>query len=191
MIDVLGLFEVNPIKAIAVCAMLLCVLLITYIVKRTLKSFDGYEKRIDLATTSIESHMVETGKTLKSHSVDLDKATRSINGDIVRIEKSVFSLKKDVLEKTSELKEFASKLERETRSLAHMFELNIDKFDQKLAHIVNLKKEIEMFSNKIIHIEENTGKLHTLLVNQDQKIKDFGRVLKKHDEDIKGIKKSE
>jgi len=137
----------------------------------------------------MEKHMTETKRALNKHSEDMGKATKAMNGDMLKVKESMFALKQEVMDKIEEMKNFAAYLERETRAMAQALELTTEKLDEKFGRIIEIKKELEMLNGKVIRVEENQGKFHIEIIKTKERLEAAGRLLQNQQEEISRIKK--
>lgn len=191
MAEVLKLFTSDPIRAIAICAIFVATYFILAFKKNLEKQFKSFETQMDDWTGTIKKHMTDTRSELKTHSENLGKATKAINGDMNTIERSVFNLKKDVLERTAQLQQFAVELESETQKLSQVFATNVDRFELKLGQIVELKKELATAYGKIERLEGTTGELRILIGKHKDHLKAAGKILKHHQSQLDALKRRE
>lgn len=188
MAEVLEIFTSDPIRAIALAAIAVATYFIIAFKKNLEKQFTSFETQMSDWTGSIKNHMTETKAELRTHSENLGKATKAINGDMAKIEKSVFELKRDVLERTAELQKFATALESETKTLAQVFELNVDRYNEKLGQITEVKNKLATAYGKIERLEETTGNFRILVGKQKEQLTAAARILKRHEDELTKLK---
>lgn len=187
----------SPVRFLVVIVVLamfaLIVLLARIVAKHFTSEFSSFKTKMDVWERSIEMHMRETKRALTSHSTDLGKATKAVNGDMLKIEKAVFEMRTDTLGKIAEAGATAVKLEAETKALARVFTSTVDNFDQRLAHIVNLRKELAALHGQITRVQTESGEfrvLHGKVVEKfEGQVGTIAKALKKHQDEIEQIKK--
>lgn len=187
MSDLFQMIIESPVRALAFVLMLACVALLEIIRRSFFKRIEDNEKKLETFERSIGSHFKQTRVALASHSDDLGKATKAVNGDMLQIQKEVFTLKSDLLQRTVELETYARQLEHRTAGLAQVFQGTVDNFDLKLAHIVNLRKELESLHGKVLHIEENSGQFRITIGKLSEQMSAVAIGLKSHAAKIKSL----
>ena len=112
-------------NAIVICALFITTWLIIYFKNRLAEDF-----------TIMRAQMLETRKEMQTHSENMGKATKAINGDMLQIRENIFLLKQDVMDKIEVLKGFTAELQRRNETLAHQLNLTTDKFEEKFGKIL-------------------------------------------------------
>ena len=110
-------------NAIVICALFITTWLIIYFKNRLAEDF-----------AIMRTQMLETRKEMQTHSENMGKATKAINGDMLQIKENIFELKRDVMDKIEILKSFTSDLQRRNETLAHQLNLTEEKFRKNLNH---------------------------------------------------------
>jgi hypothetical protein len=172
----------NPAQALAFLFLAVIVGLLELIRRVAFERFRLHEARLIGYEKSFTENLKQTRVVILRHSDDMGKATKAINGDMLMIQEKVFGLRQDFVQKSSELAIFGRELEQKTIALAHVFEANVEKFDAKLAHIINLRKELATLTGKVEQVETATGQFRITMGN-------VGKILKKHEDEIRGLKK--
>lgn len=185
----ISLFMNDPIKGAAVGLLILVAWFIKRDYARRDSQFTAFQDKLARWETSVKHHMKETVTSLRTHSDDLGKATKAVNGDMLKIREQFFELKTELIDKIEEQRHFASHLERHAQALAQTMDLTIEKFEEKFGRLIHFKKELELAHGKIIKIEEANGKATVDIANVHRWIKEtVNPVLQKHREEIEKLK---
>jgi chromosome segregation ATPase len=176
--QIISLFVDDPMKAIAVCSVFLASFLAVALYKRLKKDFQGFESKMDRYETAIEHHATETKKALATHSENMGRATKAINGDMLKIKESVFELKRELVLKLDEARAHVAHLERQTLAMSQALLLTTEKFDEKFGRIIEFKKEIETLHGKVLRLEESSGSIRIDIVKHTEWFGQIAKTLK-------------
>lgn len=177
---IISMFVTDPLKAIAVCAVFLATYLIISAKKRLEKDFQGFENKLSVYERSIEFHASETRKALATHSDHMGRATKAINGDMLKIKENIFELKRELIQKVDEARAQVASIEREAKAIAHALQLTTEQFEVKFGRIIEFKKELETAHGKIIRLEEASGTFKIDIVKHREWFGQVGQTLKAH-----------
>lgn len=175
---IITMFATDPLKAIAVCAVFLATYLIIAAKKRLENDFKGFETKLSVYERSIEFHASETRKALAVHSDHMGRATKAINGDMLKIKENIFELKRELIQKVDEARTQVASIEREAKAIAHALQLTTEQFEVKFGRIVEFKKELEIAHGKIIRLEEASGSFKIDIVKHQEWFGRIGQTLK-------------
>lgn len=142
------------------------------------KYHDNFGDRFELMKSSVERDLSITRTALTNHREDMGKATKAINGDMLKIKENIFELKRELLVKVDEAQLQVANLEREARALAHVLELTTEKFEAKFGKIIQFKEELAAAHGKIIRLEESQGAFKIDIVKHQQWFGEVGKALK-------------
>lgn len=164
---IISLLKSDPVKAVAVLLIVMCAVLFFDLRRRFSKdiigfnvSINGFTKKMTYWEEQIRNHTAETGKNLLRHSEDMGKATKAINGDMLKIHESFLALKEQTLTEIEKLKTFGGALERQFLLLAQKNEMTLEAMDQKFGRVIEIKKNLEQLNGKVTLIEETFGSNH-------------------------------
>lgn len=180
--------EQAPFHALAVVAIVLAGYLALYFKQRLVKDFEGFGQRLDLWTRSMGQHMRETRYALNEHQESMGKASKAINGDMLRIRESVFELKQDINTQIESLKVWAGELERGVEKNAHQVGMAIEAFDEKIAFVVRLQNQIADIHGKIILIEKDAATQRWTVEKHNEHFERVAKLLKHHKAEIDRLK---
>ena len=189
--DILALIDLGGQKIITIISLVIAIYLVVYFKKHLFKRFEGFEANMSTWSNSIEFHMKETRTALSSHTDSMGKATKAINGDMLKIRENVFELKQEIIIKIEDLKTFTSQLLRDTEILAHHLELTTQKFDDKFGRIIEFRETLNHLHGQVTQLDELTGKFKIMHAGHLRNISDISKVLKNQKEEIETIKKSQ
>lgn len=181
------LMKSDPMKALAVSAIILCAILFVELkrrfghdILRFESSLDGFGKKMSFWESEIRKHMGQTGKDLLKHSEDMGKATKAINGDMLKIQENVFDLKSSIKMEVESLKENAAALHRDFLAIAQKVDLSVEALHNRFGSVIQIKKELEMQLGKIIQVEENNGKNAVRIAKHDEHFTTIGHTLESY-----------
>lgn len=184
---VIGLLKSDPVKAVVVVLLFLCVALFLELKKRFTHDLTRFEKTLGTFTTKmgyweerISMHTAETGKSLLRHSEDMGKATKAINGDFLKIHEAFLAMKQQTIDEIEKLKSFSATLERQFLLIAQKCDLSVDAINEKFGRIIEIKKNLETLNGKVILIEENVGKQSTRMAKHEEHFTTVGNTLANH-----------
>jgi len=106
---------------------------------------------------SNESKQLSLTRSLNTHSENMGKATKAINGDMLAIKNSIFSLKKELNDELQKVQNQSSEIARGFETLATRFELASEAFDQRYGRLINLELRTQNNEGKILLIEKQNG----------------------------------
>lgn len=175
---IISMFVTDPLKAIAVCAVFLATYFIIAAKKRLEKDFQGFENKLSVYERSIEFHASETRKALAVHSDHMGRATKAINGDMLKIKENIFELKRELIQKVDEARAQVASIEREAKAIAHALQLTTEQFEVKFGRIIEFKKELETTHGKIIRLEEASGTFKIDIIKHREWFGQVGQTLK-------------
>lgn len=184
----ISMFATDPLKAIAVCAVFLATYFIIQAKKRLEKDFNGFEKKLEVYDRSFEHHARETRKALSEHQDAMGKATKAINGDMLKIKENLFELKRELIVKVEEARAQVASLERESKAMSHALSLTTEQFEAKFGRIIEFKKELETAHGKIIRLEESQGGFKIDVVKHREWIGQIGQTLKAHKAELDALR---
>jgi len=131
----------------------------------------------------------DTRDALATHKDAMGKATKAINGDMLRIERSVLALEKDLNAKVEVVVNETSRINRDFEMLASQFKLGVESFDARYGRLLNLEQDIKELNGKIILIDEDTKKATVLTKEHREAFTQTKKILKKMRSDIDGLTK--
>lgn len=187
--EIIDSFIQDPTKGIALGAVFLASYFIVADRKRRESDFKSFEGKLSVWEKSTHDNMSSTRSALSKHSEDMGKATKAISGDMLQIKESIFELRQGLLTKIEELREFASKLERDTRSVAQSFDITVEKFDERFGRVIQLREEINIAHGKIIQLEEKTGQFHVNIAKSDKRFQQIASALALQKTEIEKLQK--
>lgn len=179
----------DPIKAVAVIA----VALVLYFIKRDYQDrevqFKGFEDRLKSWDKSIYSHMRETRDTLIRHSDDMGKATKAVNGDMLKIKETVYELKHDVHEELISTKNLLAAVQRDTDMMTTRLEYAIKTFDDKYGRVIDFKRDLDLMIGKVTKLEESTGELQIKNIKHQENMSQVAQALNVQQSQIEQLKR--
>ncbi len=137
---------------------------------RSEEQMKSFSDKMTVWEASIKKHFADTRTHLAMHSDSMGKATKAINGDMLKIRENLFEVKQELFDKIEKTKTDSSEL------------------DQKIGRVIELKKDISMAHGKIIHLEENTGILKVDISEQKKNIRNLGQIIKLTRDDLENLK---
>ncbi len=178
----LNLLISSPTNILTVLALFLCGVLILDFKRRLNSDFARFEKILAENSVLLTRHMGETRDDLKSHAETMIKATRGLNGDMLKVKESLFNLKQEMIERLENIKQFAKNLEHDARTLAHALELTAEQFEEKFGRVILLRQELEEHYGRVHLIEKTTSKHQEWFTSVAQS-------LKAHSDELARLKK--
>lgn len=134
----------------------------------------------------------ELRKALNENMDAMGKATKAINGDMLKIEKSVFEIKKEINDDIEFLKGKSSDINRDFQDLGQRLELAIEAFDERYGRFVQFGERLREQESKVYLLEQSTGKIHQVseknaktLSLLEQSLKNMLKTIKMLQEKIK------
>ena len=184
----ISMLVTDPLKAIAVSAVFLATYLIISAKKRLEKDFQRFESKLGIYERSIEHHASETRKALATHSDHMGKATKAINGDVLKIKENIFELKRELIVKVDEAHSQVASIEREAKAIAHALQLTTEQFEVKFGRVIEFKKEIELAHGKIIRLEETSGTFKIDLIKHKEWFGQVAKSLQVHKSELDALR---
>lgn len=131
----------------------------------------------------------DTRDSLKSHSDDMGKATKAINGDMLKIQKNIFTLEQDLNRKVESVVNEAAAIARDFESLSNQLKLGIESFDARYGRVLELHSRFDELNGKIIIIEEKTAKVLKTSNEHSEAFNQTKQILKKMRTELNGLHK--
>ena len=179
----------NPWQVIASLVLLVAIYFFQKYNSRIENTVDKFIDRVNGMLASNELKQKETRDELIAHKDSMGKATKAINGDMLRIEKSVFSLKQDLSNELQNIKNETSRITREFDTLSNNLKLSVEGFNDRYGALIEFKKKIETNLGKIILVEENTGKNRVLISQNKKDLAQFKEIVTNFKKELNEIKR--
>lgn len=196
MIDfLLQLFVKDPIKGV-LAALLLGVCWLSYHLARREYArretqLTEFKKDLTKIERNMSAHMHSTRSALETHSENMGKATKAINGDMQRIQAAAFEMKSELLQKIGEVQEAAMKLAYDTKTLAQVGQMAAEKLEERFEIIRTIKDEIKTLHGKVYRLEETSGDFRVTVAKHEERHRQIAQALdsqRKQLDDLRGRK---
>lgn len=156
--ELLGLINSHPEHAVTILALafvgFILYLVSKFAIKQIVHHFNAFSEKQAKWEVLIAGHMSDTRKAMATHSEDLGKATKAVNGDMLEIKESVFDLKKELLDRGQELRDLVSKVQHEVKLQAVGVNALAERFEAKYGGIIELRGDLEQAFGRIVQIED-------------------------------------
>jgi predicted nucleic acid-binding Zn-ribbon protein len=173
----------NPEKAVILALAVIASGLFLHVKNQFVGQLKGFTTKMDLWESSLKLHMGETDRSLKTHSEDMGKATKAINGDMLKIKEEVFELRKTISLDIEMLKSFISEVERNLLKTSENSKIVI----QSLAR---MRSELNTINSKLITIDTEKGKTEVRIAKIQDTLGLASKVIKQNRDDLEKLKAS-
>jgi hypothetical protein len=175
----------DPRHAVFILSILLAGYLLKIFLDRLRQDFNRFENKMAKWEISMAEHMTNTQMGLATHSADMGKATKAINGDMLRIKDNLFELKQGLLDKIQSVRDFTNNLEQEFRAVAINMKATTDRFEDRFGGTVELKQELDDAYTRITVLESDVKLLRERGDKHTEWFEKVARSLDKHQTALK------
>ena len=183
--DLATLLSIGVQKALLIASLFVTVSLLLYFKKRLASDFEDFKEKLSAHEKMLQTHVQSTQALITLHNDTLTKASRSISGDVLKTKETLFNLKHEFIGRLEELKEFASKLERETKMMGEKLSITVERFEDRIARVLEAQKFAQEAIGRITHIESAIAEFR---IESDTRLTAAAKILKSHDEQLARIK---
>lgn len=164
----------NPMQAIAVVA-IICA---CWFAKELFNKFKEEVRELKKSGGEVHQQMIahrnavaksfqQYREMLDEHKGDMGKATKAIQGDLLRAGERVFELKQEMTRELINLKAMAVDTESNMKLANEVSKLAIENLNEKLGRVILIEKSLDIYGAQIAKLQEGTGK-HTIDISKHQ-----------------------
>jgi len=146
-----------------------------------------WKNQISTSMTSFRAQVVKLRDSLTKHSEDMGKSTKAVNGDMLKIERSILDLEKDLNGKVDLIVKESTNIALQFDCLASQFRNGIDSFDARYGRVLALQGEVEELFGKVKVLDDEVKKAERVGKGHREAFQKTANILRKLRSDIDQI----
>lgn len=184
----------NPSAALIVIAMALACLFAFLLfgsfktqVSEMKSSNTSFGDRMEELKEDINRKFNETRLELSRHRDDMGKATKSIQGDLLKTAERIFELKQDMTREVLNLRALSTDTARSLEVANQTSKIALENLNEKLGRVILIEKTIEVYNAQITKLQEGVGGTRTDLHKHSQWFTSIATALKMQKEQLQKL----
>lgn len=167
----------NPQTALTLVAVL-CALGFAWLLFSSFKArVDKFEtavdeagSRINFAQNAFDLKFNELKSGLFTHSSDMGKATKAIQGDFLKMKEQLLNLKQELISEVEKVKALSLETTSSLKLANEITKLSIEGMNEKLGKIIVIEKEIDILKRQLPIVQEGIGQTRTEVIKYTSQI---------------------
>lgn len=167
----------NPSSILTILALLVAGFLgwlIFIIVKHQIKEFKNSVENVGVqmnaAQNAFSNRFSEVTKSLNTHSNDMGKMTKAVQGDFLKMQEKLFNLRQELVQEIEKVKHLSTETTSALKLANEITKLSIEGMNEKLGKIIVIEKEIEIFKGQFPKMQEGIGQARLEVVKNTSQI---------------------
>lgn len=185
MLEIANFIASNPQSAVSFLAVLLACFLGYLLYRQWEKnsekldqSFKDTEMRFEVRAKSLEESFSETRNEILKHRDDMGKASKAINGDMLKVKEKIFEMKSELSDQVDDLRKFSAEIHRSMILAQDTAKIAIENLNEKLGRVIVIENKMQTFESYLTKLQESNGESKTELLKHQGWIVEMAKSLK-------------
>lgn len=126
-------------------------------IKDLKKAVENTSVHMTSAQNSFSNRFSEVTRSLNTHSSDMGKMTKAVQGDFLKMQEKLFNLRQELVQEIDKVKSLSNETTSALKLANEITKLSIEGMNEKLGKIIVIEKEIEIFKGQFPKMQEGIG----------------------------------